>query len=169
MYYVYKVAYSHDSSPNPKRALLYVISSPLCQKPYNAQRTYCAFLFCFVFTRRQRRYIYSSFLPFLLILEIALLICSLWGTTFPPLSPCYLREANPISGVQDSRAQYLTGTGDWCRERLCPNCTSEIQAQDLWCNRRKERCFFSSGSVELAEQEPKAASSQSLCLQKRRA
>ena len=111
------------------------------------QRRYCAFPFCFVFTRRQRRYIYSSFLPFLLILEIALLICSLWGTTFPPLSPCYLREANPISGVQDSqaypvRAQYLTGIGDWCREWLCPICTSEIQAQELWCTSRKERCFF---------------------------
>ena len=147
MYDVYKVAYSHDSSPGPKRAVLYIISSPLCQKPYNAQRRYCAFPFCFVFTRRQRRYIYSSFLPFLLILEIALLICSLWGTTFSPLSPCYLREANPISGVQDSqaypvRAQYLTGIGDWCREWLCPICTSEIQAQELWCTSRKERCFF---------------------------
>ena len=73
------------------------------------------------------------------------------------LSPCYLREANPISGVQDSqaypvRAQYLTGIGDWCREGLCPNRTSEIQAQELWWNNRKERCFFSSGSVKLAEQ-----------------
>lgn len=90
-------------SPSPKREVLHIISSPLSQKRYNAQRRYCALLFCFLFTRRQRRYIYSLFLPFLLILEIALMICSLWGTTFPPLSPCYLREAIPSLGSKTPR------------------------------------------------------------------
>lgn len=77
MHYVYKVEYSRDSSPSPNKEALYIIPPPLCQKLYNAQRRYCGLLLYFVFTRRQRSYIYSSFLPFLLILEIALVICSL--------------------------------------------------------------------------------------------
>lgn len=95
-------------------------------------------------------------------------ICSL---TFPSESMLPVWSQSHLLGSQTPRLiqsepsilhALVTGAERGC-VRTAP---VRFRPENSGCNNRKERCFFLLGSAELAEQEPRPTSGQSLCLQK---